>query len=123
MTRITEALQEALKLCSLADTMTACRGDDDFIAGVRAKIEAALSTEPGEAEGWRDMSSAPKEEGRRILAWCKAAESDHGIVELIWTGTGWRLVVDHPWPNACLNPRYWRNSPAAPLPEDTHHGR
>lgn len=94
----------------------------DLHAATQA-LAAALSIEPGEAEGWRDMSSAPKEEGRRILAWCKAAESDHGVVELIWTGTGWGLVVDHPWPNACLNPRYWRNSPAAPLPEDTHHGR
>ncbi|AZO29387.1 hypothetical protein [Mesorhizobium sp. M1B.F.Ca.ET.045.04.1.1] len=48
--RITEALQEALKLCDLAETMTACRADDDYVAGVKAKIAAALSQEPGVAE-------------------------------------------------------------------------
>lgn len=100
MTRITEALQEALKLCSLADTMTACRGDDDFIAGVRAKIEAALSTEPGEAAG---MVLVPREPTEAMLI-------NGCAIPGVSLDTGRRMY------RAMLDA-------AAPLPEDTHHGR
>jgi hypothetical protein len=99
----------ALKLCSLADTMTACRGDDDFIAGVRAKIEAALSTEPGEPEGHTVEISR--------MGW----EEDEG--EQRFTATA--VFKDPPnWPFNVV----WKRIPvrmalAAPLPEDTHHGR
>jgi hypothetical protein len=99
----------ALKLCSLADTMTACRGDDDFIAGVRAKIEAALSTEPGEPEGHTVEISR--------MGW----EEDEG--EQRFTATA---VFKEPpnWPFNVV----WKRIPvrmalAAPLPEDIHHGR
>ncbi|MBZ9985708.1 hypothetical protein LB572_01210 [Mesorhizobium sp. BH1-1-5] len=40
---IAAALQEALGLAKLAASLTGCRSDDDYVAGVRAKIEAAIS--------------------------------------------------------------------------------
>lgn len=40
---VTDALNEALKLAKLAATLTGCRGDDDYVWGVQAKIEAALA--------------------------------------------------------------------------------
>lgn len=40
---VTEALNESLKLAKLAATLTGCRGDDDYVWGVQAKIEAALA--------------------------------------------------------------------------------
>lgn len=102
-TRITEALQEALKLCSLAETMTACRGDDDFIAGVRARIEAALSTEPGEMEG---MVLVPREPTLEMIqAWIGYYGGD--------LGEGFSHQARAVW-EAMLA--------AAPLTKDTHHG-
>ena len=68
-----------------------------------------------DANGWMPISTAPKVIDQRILAWCAAAESMHGIVELIWSGTGWRMVVEHPWPNACLCPIYWQQAPKPPV--------
>jgi hypothetical protein len=37
-----KALQAALGLCDLAATLTGCRGDDDYVNGVREQINAAL---------------------------------------------------------------------------------
>ena len=101
--RITEALQEALKLCSLADTMTACRGDDDFISGVKAKIEAALSTEPGEAERWKPIEAwAVFYDGRLTTL------TDRLEVAEAYRRTGILEV---------------RQVAAAPLPEESRHGQ
>jgi len=41
------ALKEALALAILANELTGCRGDDDYVWGVQAKIHAAiLKAEP-----------------------------------------------------------------------------
>ena len=47
-TGVMEALQEALKLSKLTESLCACRGDDDYVWGVQAKIEAALSAIAGQ---------------------------------------------------------------------------
>lgn len=39
---VTEALKEALKLAKLTESLCAGRGDDDYVWGVQAKIEAAI---------------------------------------------------------------------------------
>lgn len=62
---------------------------------------------------WQLIETAPKIEGQRILAWCRAAESPHGIIEMIWRigrrkSGYWGSVIEHPWANACLEPTHWR---------------
>lgn len=42
-TGVREALQEALKLAKLTESLCAGRGDDDYVRGVQEKIESALS--------------------------------------------------------------------------------
>ncbi|AZO29295.1 hypothetical protein [Mesorhizobium sp. M1B.F.Ca.ET.045.04.1.1] len=69
---------------------------------------AEAPDEPIDAEGWQPIDSAPKIDDQRILAWCTAAESLHGIIEMIWRGKRWAPVIEHPWTNACLAPTHWR---------------
>jgi hypothetical protein len=69
---------------------------------------------------WQPFNTAPKIRGTRILAWCNAAESEPGIIEMIYRESVnsktkevigyWDSVIDHPWKNACLNPKYWTES-------------
>jgi hypothetical protein len=40
-------LRDALELANLAETLTGCRGDDDFVAAFKAKVEAAISKAEG----------------------------------------------------------------------------
>jgi len=46
---LVEALQAALEVVNVAETMTSSRGDDDWTWGVQAKINAALSKATGGA--------------------------------------------------------------------------
>jgi hypothetical protein len=40
---LVEALAEARKGCKLLEDLTGCRGDDDYVSDLLAKIDAALS--------------------------------------------------------------------------------
>ncbi len=40
-------LKDALDMAELAETLTGCRGDDDFVAEFKAKVEAAISKAEG----------------------------------------------------------------------------
>lgn len=60
------------------------------------------------------IETAPKVEGTRILAFCKAAESAHGWAELVFRNGSWQSVIDHPYTNACLLPSHWMHAPRAP---------
>lgn len=62
---------------------------------------------------WRPMDTAPKM--GRFLAWCEAAESAHGVIEMEWYNDRWASVVSHPFTNACLNPVAWMPAIAAPV--------
>lgn len=64
---------------------------------------------------WRSMDTAPKT--GRILAWCEAAESEHGVIEMEWYKNRWVSVVSHPYTNACLNPKAWMPTVTAPVKE------
>jgi len=44
-----EALKEALELAKLAESLTGCRGDDDYVWGVQEKISAAIAKATGAA--------------------------------------------------------------------------
>ena len=46
MAQMRAALIEAQKLAELAEDLTGCRGDDDYVWGVQALISAALSPSP-----------------------------------------------------------------------------
>ena len=42
-TDILAVLRDALEMAKLAETLTGCRGDDDFVAAFKEKVEAAIA--------------------------------------------------------------------------------
>ena len=62
----------------------------------------------------RPIDDAPKEIGTRILAYVSAAESLDGWMEMERTQRGWRSVIQHPVPNACLRIKYFTDVPEFP---------
>jgi hypothetical protein len=64
----------------------------------------------------RPISEAPRVKGTRILAYVLAAESPDGWMEMYWSGRqyGWQSVIEHPYSNACLTPRYFMDVPKLP---------
>jgi hypothetical protein len=121
--KITEAMVEAGARAAF-DTWWANRGagyetswlstKQQWLDQARACLAAALSTEPGESEG---MVLVPK----AALDWLNGEGPDPAG---LWFG---EFPDDYPQPPG----KYWWRKvfrdmcalPAAPLPEDTHHGR
>ena len=78
---------------------------------------------------WKSFENEPPPQkvGTRILVWCRAAESQAGIVEMMYMESRrirkpgehrkyyWGLVVEHPWQNACMGPEYWTETIEPPL--------
>jgi len=58
---IIEALQAAKELAAVAEHMTSCGADDDFVWGVQAKIEAALSAALAHPGQVREIAIKPLE--------------------------------------------------------------
>jgi hypothetical protein len=97
-----------------------------WLDNMRAALAAALSTEPGEAEGWQPIETASKKPMERILL----AFAGGRVCEGYWGASNYNrstrlweqdwVTSPHSGP---VRPTYWRPLPAPPLPEDTHHGR
>lgn len=74
----------------------------------------------GKAGKPQPIATAPIIPGTRILAFVKAAESANGWMEMIYAkhhngkAMYWASVIDHPFPNACLEPVWWLPVPAIP---------
>lgn len=83
----------------------------DASAGCWAAMISA-SPAPVEAEGWRDIRSAPKD-GTWILAWCHPAVAP---AVLHWVGGEWSDTDDPMPPTGLWTPTHWKPSPAGPLP-------
>ncbi|RTM07457.1 MAG: DUF551 domain-containing protein [Hyphomicrobiales bacterium] len=84
---------------------------------MHSALAAALSTEPGVAEGWRSMDGAPRD-GSRFLAFEKGRYFD-----CWWEDKGYGEAYWMDEADSEPKPTHWLPLPAAPLPEDTHHGR
>lgn len=85
----------------------------------RRLLEAALSTERGDAEGWKPIETAPPNEFQGKVLIVGGAWPEPTIVKN--DGDWWRHRLKDESHKGI--PTHWRPLPAAPLPKDTHHGR
>jgi hypothetical protein len=92
--RVIEALEAAKELAKVAEGLTGCRADDDFVWGVQAKIDTALSAlssprQPVEPVGWE--TEAEWELEQRAFHWNER-----------WTTEETRALINDLWQQYCL---------------------
>jgi len=90
-----------------------------------AALAAALSIEPGVADGWQPIETARKKAMERVLL----AFADGRVCEGYWGSSVYNrstrqweqdwVASPHSGP---VRPMYWRRLPVAPLPEESSHG-
>lgn len=132
--RITEAMRDAsANILAQADGCQYVFAKHYDLADM--VLAAALSTE---AEEWQPIETAPKD-GSRIQLLATKLGRMKLLPDILWIKVGsWRKHhedgYEFAWREdavaapvntgrARLAPTHWRMLPAAPLPEDTHHGR
>jgi hypothetical protein len=128
--RITEAMDILAGMKADLDLLQlAVKAEDPYselrirVADLRAAthtLAAVLSTEPGEAEGWQPIATAPNTldvvliydpETKAVGQGHRIDLREHGDPDWMFQATGWRCT-----------PSNWRPLPAAPLPEESSHG-